>query len=98
MPLAEALMREGDDALKHGSVRGFHEWLNVHGFDFQVQVRLTTYAAATIKKSQRVFIAATNPLVLMAVATANLGMGGIYSVLKKPEAVPAAFAEYLTGK
>jgi len=97
MPLADVLVRYGDEALKQGPVRGFHDWLGVDGYDIQVQVRLTSYSLSTFKQSEKVFIAAANPMVLLAVTTANLALGGVYRVIRGPDTLAEAFADYLSG-
>lgn len=51
---------------------GLHDWLDVESFDMSAPGKIAAWAIPRVSKMERVIVATNNPIVGMAVRTANL--------------------------
>jgi hypothetical protein len=77
--MARLIIQVGEPLYALGPVAGFHDWLEMTGYDSQSRVDLTKWVLSHRQQS-RLFIGVRSKLVAMGVSVANLALGNLIEV------------------
>jgi hypothetical protein len=80
-----------------GVVSGFHDWLDMTGYDSASRIDLTNWVLKNRAKS-RLFISMRSKLVAMGVSVANLALGNMIETFSNSEQLEAALARALRAQ
>lgn len=92
--LALLIMRVGEARYGSGIVHGFHDWLDMTGYDSASRVTLTDWVMSHRPES-RLYIGVRSRIVRMGVTVANLALGNLITIRQTREELEADVREAL---
>ena len=89
---ARAVMQAVDEAIRArpGKAMVFHDWTAITSYEVAVHAQMTAWSVKVVRSLARIAIAANSPLVLLALRTANLAVGGRFELVESREQLVAA--------
>jgi hypothetical protein len=92
--MAQLITDLGNPMYELGVVWGFHDWLDMTGYDSASRIDLTSWVLKNRAKS-RLCIGLRSKLVAMGVSVANLALGNMIETFSSSAQLEAALAEAL---
>jgi hypothetical protein len=92
--MARLIIKVGEPLYALGPVAGFHDWLEMTGYESQSRVDLTKWVLSHREQS-RLFIGVRSKLVAMGVSVANLALGNLIEVHSSARTLESALDRVL---